>query len=125
MGNRGVVATRSTGKGVGRRNGGRRVVAEHPPDVPSLDAPHLYVNRELSLLEFQGRVLEEAQDHNVPLLERVKFLSIFGSNLDEFFMVRVAGLKRQVEESILDCGARTECPPPRNSDSSARRLRPC
>jgi polyphosphate kinase len=105
MGNRGVVATRSTGKGVGRRNGGRRVVAEHPPDVPSLDAPHLYVNRELSLLEFQGRVLEEAQDHNVPLLERVKFLSIFGSNLDEFFMVRVAGLKRQVEESILDCGA--------------------
>ena len=105
MGNRGVVATRSTGKGVGRRNGGRRVVAEHSPDVPSLDAPHLYVNRELSLLEFQGRVLEEAQDHNVPLLERVKFLSIFGSNLDEFFMVRVAGLKRQVEESILDCGA--------------------
>jgi polyphosphate kinase len=80
-----------------------------PIDVPSLDDsslddPRLYVNRELSLLAFQKRVFEEVQDEQNPLLERVKFLSILGSNLDEFFMVRVAGLKRQVESGVLECG---------------------
>ena len=66
-------------------------------DSPSLtlESPELYLNRELSLLEFQKRVLQESQDPQNPLLERVKFLSIVSSNLDEFFMVRVAGLQKQ------------------------------
>ncbi len=66
------------------------------PRPAGLDDPCLYVNRELSLLEFQRRVLEEAEDDRNPLLERAKFLAIFGSNLDEFFMVRASGIRRQV-----------------------------
>jgi polyphosphate kinase len=62
-----------------------------------LDAPELYLNPHLSLLAFQKRVLEEARDTATPLLERVKFLSILASNIDEFFMVRVAGLWQQIE----------------------------
>ncbi len=73
-------------------------------NVTSLSDPRLYINRELSLLAFQWRVLEEAQDPRNPLLERFKFLSICGSNMDEFFMVRVAGLKRQVEAGSLTTG---------------------
>ncbi len=82
-------------------------VVERPriSSVDSLSDPSLFVNRELSLLAFQRRVLEEAQDPTNPLLERVKFLSILGSNLDEFFMVRVAGLMRQVESGTGDTGA--------------------
>src|SRR5437763_3183991 len=69
------------------------------PTLP-LEDPSLYFNRELSWLEFNRRVLEEAQDANVPLLERVKFLAIFSSNLDEFFMVRVGGLQQKVQAGI-------------------------
>ncbi len=66
--------------------------------------PALYLNRELSLLSFQRRVLDEARDPGNPLLERVKFLSILGSNLDEFFMVRVAGLLAQADAGIIETG---------------------
>src|SRR5947207_11406647 len=66
----------------------------------ALDDPSLYFNRELSWLEFNRRVLEEARDPSVPPLERLKFLAIFESNLDEFFMVRVGGLQEKVQLGI-------------------------
>jgi polyphosphate kinase len=72
------------------------------PENVELSSPALYINRELSLLEFQRRVLEEALDERNPLLERVKFLAIFGSNMDEFFMVRVSGIRKQVEAHIME-----------------------
>lgn len=71
-------------------------------DVTDLSNPSLFINRELSQLEFQRRVLDEARDERNPLLERVKFLAIVGSNLDEFYMVRVAGLKKQVEAGVIE-----------------------
>ncbi len=72
------------------------------PENVELSSPSLYINRELSLLEFQRRVLEEALDDRNPLLERIKFLAIFGSNMDEFFMVRVSGIRKQVEAHIME-----------------------
>ena len=88
------------------------------PTVPSatettplaLDAPELYINRELSWLAFNARVLAQAADPRQPLLERVKFLAIVGSNLDEFFMIRVATLQKQMRtgrESISPDGLTT------------------
>ena len=77
-----------------------------------LTNPELYFNRELSLLEFNRRVLEQAKDEATPLLERLKFLCISNRNLDEFFEIRVAGLKQQVEfGSLVPSGADKMAPP--------------
>src|SRR6202165_4379581 len=93
-----------------------KVTEEQPADQPSVVAtseasivrnfsdPGNCINRELSWLEFNRRVLEEAQDATQPLVERVKFPTIFSSNLDEFFEIRVAGIKQQIESETSDVG---------------------
>jgi polyphosphate kinase len=82
---------------------GSQIASElRPPEaVPiALDDPSLYINRETSWLEFNDRVLEEALDERNPLLERLKFIAIYGTNLDEFFMIRIAGLMQQLAAEV-------------------------
>ncbi|WP_457743227.1 RNA degradosome polyphosphate kinase [Sulfurimonas sp.] len=71
----------------------------------NLKNPNLYLNRELSWLQFNTRVLKQAQDESLPLLERLKFLAIYGTNLDEFYMIRVAGLKKLFSAGVIVSGA--------------------
>src|ERR1700684_3254133 len=80
---------------------------EHQPDNRErsqpdrrLDDPSLYINRELSWLDFNERVLQLAEDEEIPLLERAKFCAIYTTNLDEFYMVRVAGLHDQIDAGV-------------------------
>src|SRR5271157_655569 len=84
-------------------NASAEVEQERVPDASiDLQDPSLYINRELSWIEFNQRVLDEALDARHPLLERVKFLSIFSSNLDEFFMIRVSGIKDQIAAGVIN-----------------------
>jgi len=77
---------------------------EVAPPARNFSAPENFINRELSWIEFNRRVLEEAQDPTQPLIERVKFLTIVSSNFDEFFEIRVAGIKQQIESETSDVG---------------------
>lgn len=105
-----MTSTSRSGKSESRRSTNNKSAEDFSPHVDafatisSADDSRLYFNRELSLLSFQYRVLEEAEDETNPLLERFKFLSIVGSNMEEFFMVRVAGLKHQLEAGALVAG---------------------
>src|SRR3712207_9529962 len=96
------------------RTGGRPAMTETAAAAEverDLYDPYLYINREISWLQFNDRVLAMAADPEVPLLERLKYLAIFSSNLDEFFMVRVSGLRDQVEAGLVTRGSGRRAPP--------------
>ena len=89
-------------------------------EISELACPNLYLNREINWLDFDAKVLDEATDAGLPLLEQLKFLSIFYNNLDEFFMVRVANIYRQYRSGAVS-SSRTACRPPNSSPKSGAR----
>jgi polyphosphate kinase len=95
---------------------------DDPPGIPELGDPSLYINRELSWLDFNERVLDLAEDESLPLMERLKFLAIYTSNLDEFFMVRVAGLHERIAARV-DKRAADGMSPPRVMEAIAQKVR--
>lgn len=98
-------------------------MSETPENALSHETGSIFFNRELSWLEFNRRVLDQALDDGLPVLERLKFLSIFSTNLDEFFMIRVSGLKEQVEEGIEELAPDGFSPAGQLAEIS-KRLRP-
>ena len=90
------------------------------PEQTSLDDPRLFFNRELSWLDFNWRVVHQAHDERVPLLDRVRFISIAAGNLDEFFRKRVGGLKRQVAAGVQMGGA-VDPPPPKDKKGAKKK----
>jgi polyphosphate kinase len=94
-----------------------------PAASQSVVPAELLFNRELSWIEFNRRVLEEAFDDSQPLFERLKFLSIFSTNLDEFFMIRVSGLKEELDEEVVEPSPDGMTPAEQLKEISAR-LRP-
>lgn len=113
-------ARRSAARRTPARKAAEKAPAPVSPDV-DLDDPSLYINREISWIEFDRKVLETAADPTVPLLERVKFLSIFFNNLDEFYMVRVMNLQRQARMGTEPTGA-DRMPPARQLAEIRRKV---
>jgi polyphosphate kinase len=118
-----LIPPSATGSSSGASNGAPAGLSAPALGTVSLDDPSLYINRDLSWLEFNRRVLEEARDPSVPMLERLKFLAIFSSNLDEFFMVRVGNTQQKVQSRIPTGSGADQMPPAVQLEQIRQRVR--